>query len=50
MSLNPRLVGQVFRRKVNTHTNAHRSLNPRLVGQVFRHHKTGQYAKIQIMS
>ena len=37
-SLNPRLVGQVFRQFVNPSTVAHEfCLNPRLVGQVFRH-------------
>ena len=36
LGLNPRLVGQVFRPKVETKSEEYDSLNPRLVGQVFR--------------
>ena len=34
--LNPRLVGQVFRQKLENENKELKSLNPRLVGQVFR--------------
>ena len=36
MGLNPRLVGQVFRRTEGEITVYYDCLNPRLVGQVFR--------------
>ena len=36
-SLNPRLVGQVFRQLKEAGVKTSTSLNPRFVGQVFRH-------------